>query len=323
MSRHDIRRNLLRQRIHGAHGLSINAERERRGVHDAKTVHAHDARLGVHHGHRVVLLAHRARAHAGVVGVGSLGDVAQDLVVGLVLDAGENLGPGDDLLHGLRGDDLTAPTERGYGHFLVARVVQPPWVHHRVLGGIGAVDRYRAAAERGHKGRRHAEVVLAVKLRHEGIVEGDVREGRPIRWEFTVDVCGRGFAQHAGLMFLKGEVVLARIREQSSAEVVILVDGSRKGFFATQQLAMTLDRDWAGGAQDDGVLQILAEAGPIREDRNIKRLQRFLWTDARHHEQLWGPHHTRTDDDLLLRRNPPLEAIRVDKNTGSLLMVIE
>lgn len=41
----DIRCNLLRQGIHGAHGLSINGKRERRGVHDTKAVHANHSRL--------------------------------------------------------------------------------------------------------------------------------------------------------------------------------------------------------------------------------------------------------------------------------------
>lgn len=48
-------------------------------------------------------------------------------------------------------------------------------------------------------------------------------------------------------MFLKCEVVLARIGQKPSAKVVIFVFRSRERFFAPEQLAMTFNFDWTGG----------------------------------------------------------------------------
>lgn len=267
---------------------------KRTRVHDPQPPRAVHARPRVDDGHGVVRPAHLARRSGVPHGREGPADEVED--VGVALDAWARevfLADGDvghelpDLARALKGRD---------GELLVGGVGDPVWVDEGRVGRAGAGDGDVAAAEGADEHGGHGGVVVPVQgvPRCEvGRVAQDGADGD----EFDLGPVGREGAQ--GLQGRRGEGGAVGLRDLFPAEDgddgvcegagrVVVVQFYRLGFEVgvVHGGGRGGDVDLKGGAPEDVVLHVLADAGEIFEHGDAMAFEYCSRADAGNHEYL-------------------------------------
>ncbi|TKW53295.1 hypothetical protein CTA1_2371 [Colletotrichum tanaceti] len=305
----NLGRDLLGQDVHGALGVSRRQQGEAAGVDDAQTVHANDPGVLVDDGHGVVRLAHAAGAAGVPDGHDGAADVLEDLGVRLDLGAGEVLlVVGQDGPHGVGGKGLAEALEGGDGDGDVGRVGEPAGVDEGQVRGVGGREGDGAPGQGGDEAAEDGGVLEAVPgLGEEQVGEvadvargGEVLDLGPVGGELGVEHGGGLGGEEVAGRLLPAEEVADRVRQ--GALLAEGVGGGELGGGVDEvvgQAGERLDPDAPRGAEEDVVLHVAADPGPLGDDGDLELVELLPGADAGHHEELGALEGAGGQDDLL------------------------